>query len=59
MPLVETKIENFVGAICLDYFEKRNALCGTLAAEIIDALDSFAEQRIRAVVLRAKPGVKI
>ncbi|MBV8440365.1 MAG: methylmalonyl-CoA decarboxylase [Hyphomicrobiales bacterium] len=59
MPLVETKIENFVGAICLDYFEKRNALCGTLVAEIIDALDSFVERRVRAVVLRARPGVKI
>jgi methylmalonyl-CoA decarboxylase len=59
MPLIEIKKEGAVGTICLDYFEKRNALSGTLAAEIIDALDSFSEQRARAVVLRARPGVKI
>ena len=59
MPFIETKIEDHVGAICLDYFEKRNALCGTLADEVIKALENFVERRVRAVVLRARPGVKI
>ncbi len=59
MPLTETTIENCVGTICLDYFEKRNALCAALADEIIAALDAFTRRRVRAVVLRAKPGVKI
>jgi methylmalonyl-CoA decarboxylase len=59
MPFIETKIENSVGTICLDHFEKRNALCAALADEIIAALAAFMESRVRAVVLRAKPGVKI
>lgn len=59
MPLVESKIEGFVGTICLDYFEKRNAFSAALVEDVVKALDAFAEQRVRAVVLRARPGVKI
>jgi methylmalonyl-CoA decarboxylase len=59
MPLVETKIEGFVGTICLDYFEKRNAFSAALVEDVIKALDAFAGERVRAVVLRARPGVKI
>ncbi len=59
MPLVESKIEGFVGTICLDYFEKRNAFSAALVEEVVKALDALAEQRVRAVVLRARPGVKI
>ena len=59
MPLIETKVEGFVGTICLDHFEKRNALSATLADEIINALEAFVVRRVRAVVLRARPGVKI
>jgi methylmalonyl-CoA decarboxylase len=59
MPFVETKIEKSIGTICLDHFEKRNALCAALADEIIKALEAFVEQRVRAVILRARPGVEI
>jgi methylmalonyl-CoA decarboxylase len=59
MTFVETKIEKFIGAICLDHFEKRNALSAALVEEILKALDVLAEERARAVILRAKPGVKI
>jgi methylmalonyl-CoA decarboxylase len=59
MPLIETKIEGFVGTICLDYFEKRNAFSALLAEAVVKALESFVEGRVRAVVLRARPGVKI
>ena len=59
MPLIETKVEGFVGTICLDHFEKRNALSATLADEIINALEAFGVRRVRAVVLRARPRVKI
>jgi methylmalonyl-CoA decarboxylase len=59
MPLVETKTEGFVGTICLDYFEKRNAFSAALVEDVIKALDAFVDERIRAVVLRARPGVKI
>ena len=59
MPLIETKVEGFVGTICLDHFEKRNALSAALVEEILAALDSFEKARVRAVVLRARPGVRI
>lgn len=59
MPLVETKIEGFVGTICLDYFEKRNAFSAALVEDVIKALDAFVDGRVRALVLRARPGVKI
>ncbi len=59
MPFVETKIEGLVGTICLDYLEKRNALCATLAGDIMKSLEDFIDKRVRAVVLRARPGVKI
>jgi methylmalonyl-CoA decarboxylase len=59
MPLLESKIEGFVGTICLDYFEKRNAFSAALVEDFVKALEAFAEGRIRAVVLRAKPGVRI
>jgi methylmalonyl-CoA decarboxylase len=59
MGFVETRIEGFIGTICLDHFEKRNALSAALIDEIARALASFAEARLRAVVLRARRGVKI
>jgi methylmalonyl-CoA decarboxylase len=43
----------------VDYFEKRNAFSAALVEDFVKALDAFAEQRVRAVVLRARPGVKI
>jgi hypothetical protein len=51
MPLVESKIEGFVGTICLDYFEKRNAFSAALVEDFVKALEAFVEGRIRAVVL--------
>src|SRR5271166_5478126 len=59
MPLIETTTEGAVGTICLDYFEKRNALSRVLVEAILEALKGFAEARVRVVVLRARPGVKI
>jgi methylmalonyl-CoA decarboxylase len=57
--MAETKIEGFVGTICLDHFEKRNALCETMADEIIKTLENFEKNRVRVAILRARPGVKI
>src|SRR5208283_998259 len=59
MSFVETTTEGAVGTICLDYFEKRNALSQVLVEAILEALDAFAKARVRVVVLRARPGVKI
>jgi methylmalonyl-CoA decarboxylase len=59
MPLIETKIEGFVGTICLDYLEKRNALSTALVEAILKSLETFLKERVRVVVLRARRGVKI
>jgi methylmalonyl-CoA decarboxylase len=59
MPMAEVKTEGYVGTICLDHFEKRNAFSAPLAAEIIKALESFVQARVRVAILRARPGVKI
>jgi methylmalonyl-CoA decarboxylase len=59
MPLAETKIDGFVGTICLDHYDKRNAFSAGLADEIIRALERFVEARVRVAILRARPGVKI
>ena len=59
MPLAETKIDGFVGTICLDHYDKRNAFSAGLADEIIRALERFVEARARVAILRARPGVKI
>ena len=52
-------IEGSVGTICLDHYEKRNALSAALVEETLTAVENFAAERVRAVVLRAKPGVTI
>ena len=49
MPLIETKVEGAIGTICLDYFEKRNALSQVLVEAILAALDAFAAQRVRVL----------
>ena len=59
MPLTEVKIEGFIGTICLDHFERRNAFSAALVDGITKALESFVEARARVAILRARPGVKI
>lgn len=59
MSVVETTTEGAVGTICLDYFEKRNALSQVLVEAILEVLKGFVEAHLRVVVLRARPGVKI
>ncbi len=59
MPFIQAKIEGSVGTICLDHFEKRNALSAALVEAMLNALENFAGERVRAVILRAMPGVKI
>ena len=56
---LETKSEGAVGTIILNHPEKRNALSSPLIKSIVETLDEFARERIRAVVLRAQPGMKV
>lgn len=59
MPLVLTEKRDSTGIIFLNNTAKRNALSEALIEEIVDALEGFRALNIRAVVLRASPGVKV
>jgi methylmalonyl-CoA decarboxylase len=59
MELIEAKIAGSIGTICLDHPAKRNAISAGMVADISEALTSFGAARVRAVVLRARPGVEI
>ncbi|WP_263771883.1 methylmalonyl-CoA decarboxylase [Propionivibrio soli] len=59
MALIITEKRDSTGIITLDHADKRNALSEALIQEIIAALDGFRALDIRAVILRAQPGVKV
>ncbi|MEI7612267.1 MAG: methylmalonyl-CoA decarboxylase [Betaproteobacteria bacterium] len=59
MALVLTEKRNSTGVIILNSYENRNALSTELVSELMDALNGFRALNIRAVVLRAQPGVKV
>lgn len=57
--MINSKIENSVGTICLDHEAKRNALSEMLVNEVIAVLAQFVRRGVRCAVLRAAPGVKV
>jgi methylmalonyl-CoA decarboxylase len=59
MALVLTEKRDSTGIIILNHAEKRNALSEALILEITSALEGFRALDIRAVVLRAQPGIKV
>jgi methylmalonyl-CoA decarboxylase len=59
MALIRTERDGFVGTITLDNAEKRNALSSTLIDALCAALEGFRSDHLRAVVLRAQPGVTV
>lgn len=59
MALVNTSIDGHVGTITLNNPEKRNALSDALVGEVVAAFRDFGERRLRVVILRAMPGVKV
>ena len=59
MNLVLTEKDGFIGTITLNHADKRNALSDALVNEILSALEDFRQKEVRAVVLRAQPGVKV
>lgn len=59
MPFIQVDSNGVVATITLDRVEKHNALSTALIDELIDALDHCREAKSRAVVLRARPGVKV
>lgn len=59
MNIVEVSQEGHIGVITLDNPKKLNALSHALVSGMIDALGEFAARDARAVILRARPGVKV
>ena len=59
MSLVLTEKKESTGIITLNNVDKRNALSEALITEITAALNGLRALNIRAVVLRAPPGVKV
>ena len=59
MDLIATNFADDIGSITLDNPAKRNALSAELVGGIVAALADFAERKARAIVLRARPGVKV
>ena len=59
MPLIETCTDGPVGTIVLDHPERCNALSAEVVEAIVEALALFSKEDIRAVVIRARPGVKV
>jgi methylmalonyl-CoA decarboxylase len=57
--LTRTEVDGFIGIVTLDHEAKRNALSKRLVDDIIAALEDFRDRKLRAVVLRARPGVKV
>src|SRR3954447_20564336 len=54
-----SEVTESVGTITLDHERRRNALSHPLVEEVIAALRSFQESKVRVVILRAKPGAKV
>lgn len=59
MPLIETEVDGAVGTISLDHTQKRNVLSKDMVAAIVGALERFARENARVVVLRAKSGTRV
>ena len=59
MPLIHASLEGAVGTLTLTHYAKRNSLSAALVTEIVAALDVFARDKARCVVLRAEPGVAV
>ena len=59
MSYTVSEATEFIGTITLDHERRRNALSHALVEEVIAALRSFSESKVRVVILRAKPAAKV
>src|SRR5215213_7351315 len=56
MAYTQSEMAESIGTITLDHERRRNALSRSLVEEVIAALRSFQSEKVRVVILRAKPG---
>ncbi|MEI6559821.1 MAG: methylmalonyl-CoA decarboxylase [Rhodospirillaceae bacterium] len=59
MTLVLSRIEGPIGTLILNHDAKRNILSEALTEAMFQVLEDFRARRLRVVILRAAPGVKI
>lgn len=59
MPLILHKIQEQIGIITFNNYEKRNALSRALIAELLAALDTLLLDNARVIIIRAHPGAKV
>ncbi|MGB8643672.1 MAG: methylmalonyl-CoA decarboxylase [Anaerolineae bacterium] len=59
MPFVLTDCQEQIGTITLTNAAKRNSLSCALLGELTSALHNLQRHKVRAVVLRAEPGVRV
>lgn len=57
--LLEMRITEWIGVITLNHPRTHNALSTELINELCDALNEMQQQRVRAVILRAKAGAAV
>ncbi len=57
--LIDSTLEGRIGTVTLRNEQRRNALCKDMLVQLRLALDRFAHQQARAVVLRAGPDVEV
>ncbi len=57
--MIQTRLDGAIGTITLNNEAKRNILSETLVQQLIDALHLFCAEKVRCIVLRAQPGVKV
>jgi methylmalonyl-CoA decarboxylase len=59
MPYTVSEMADSIGIITLDHERRRNALCRALVEEVMAALGSFREAKVRVAILRARPGSRV
>jgi methylmalonyl-CoA decarboxylase len=59
MPFAIAEIRDRIGVLTLDDPERRNCLSQEMLQDFTAGLVQFAEEEVRAVILRARPGTKV
>lgn len=50
--LIKTTVENRIGTIAFDHYQKRNALSKDLVNQVLTALDNMEQSKVNVVILR-------
>lgn len=59
MPLILTKLEDYIGTIILNHPKKLNSISEKLVEEFITACDVMEQAGARVLIIRAQPGVRV